>query len=199
MGHAGAHGERWWKRISARRFRTACVLLAIASVVISASSAAYRLAVGVAISPAMRAAVALEQGEVQFWWFGKDAVVHWRDPTNNGATRVGTSVERQWSSTLNLSWRPYHIAHQRFPKYSSSHALAVPLWPLVVGAILLAGYSHGLVVGGRRSTIGRCRACGYDLRSLPKGASCPECGPAAQADVVTAVRSAEKSFTKSGS
>jgi hypothetical protein len=56
-----------------------------------------------------------------------------------------------------------------------------PFWSVAAAtAALPLGWSAGLLCGGlrtrRRKVLGRCPACGYDLRASP--ARCPECGVA---------------------
>lgn len=54
------------------------------------------------------------------------------------------------------------------------------VWPL---AAALAFLSTPILLAGlrerRRRLAGLCRVCGYDVRSLPPGSPCPECGPKA--------------------
>ena len=53
----------------------------------------------------------------------------------------------------------------------------VPIWP---GVVALCAGTGGLVVVDRRRRLrvarGWCAECGYELRGLPAGAACPECG-----------------------
>lgn len=52
----------------------------------------------------------------------------------------------------------------------------VPLWMIALGAV---GGGIACVRWPRRVGVGRCGACGYDLRGLVKGTLCPECGKGA--------------------
>lgn len=171
---------------------SACVALLALTVI----SGMYDLYLGIAVPGTHDAGIEVSDAAVTLWWH-RDAT--W--PGEDGKGGVWFRAMRSWGGTANIAWRPYHVAASRFPRPSPHHGLVIPLWALLVWSLLLSGYAHGLIVGARRATIGRCRVCGYDLRSLPKGAACPECGPGAQAPdpVVTAARSSEKSFTKSGS
>lgn len=96
-----------------------------------------------------------------------------RDPT-----MVEAGSGWYWSSSLygfglETPWRPYHTRWGS--GVIATHGVAIPLWPIPIGALCLACYSHGLVRGGRARDHGRCAACGYDLRGLGTG-MCPECG-----------------------
>jgi hypothetical protein len=53
--------------------------------------------------------------------------------------------------------------------------LFVPMWliSVLLGLLPLAAL---LRLGSRRSGVGRCEHCGYDLRATPD--RCPECGTA---------------------
>jgi hypothetical protein len=60
------------------------------------------------------------------------------------------------------SWRPYWF-------------IVVPYWAIaVVTGAAPAAWLIRRSTGGRRFGRGRCRTCGYDLRSSPE--RCPECG-----------------------
>jgi hypothetical protein len=178
MEQQAAHGSRRRWRMSLTHFRRASVALSAFVLGGTLASGIYDLHVGVRLPGAHDAAVNLADAEVTLWWY-RDGV--W--PSLGETEAVSFRTSRAYGASASLAWRPYHIAVGRFPQTSPHHGLAVPLWPVILGSFLLAGYSHGLVVGSRRATIGRCRVCGYDLRSLPKGAACPECGPAASAKV----------------
>lgn len=200
-----AGSTRRRRRLSPVTFRVAAVVVAAALLGAALLSTRYRSAVGLRIDVGSRVAAAVDQGQLQLWWFGPDAFGDARDPTADGAKRLGFQLHQSWWNTFSLAWRPYHIAQYSFPKASPSHGVVLPLWPLIMGSLLLAGYSHGVVVGTRRATIGRCKRCGYDIRALPMGAACPECGEASgvggQPPAVASIdaRSDLNSLTKSGS
>jgi len=46
---------------------------------------------------------------------------------------------------------------------------------------VMLGVGSMLLIGSREPRAGRCSTCAYDLRGLPIGAVCPECGTAAAA------------------
>lgn len=122
--------------------------------------------------------------------FTRGCAVLWRngsvfDPTvstspRGRSTGWDTRIERQYFDQIDLPWRPYHIRTLRYQTLARHHGLVIPLWPLVVASLLFAGYAQGLVVGERRGYHGGCIKCGYDIRKLPAGARCPECGHAAR-------------------
>lgn len=183
MTRARTQGRARWRKLSPVGFRRAAAIAALLCLVAAVLSARYRMAVGVRVGGGSRVAAVLDQAQLQCFWFGPDAIMDFRDPTNDGSRVIGWQIQRGWWSGFSLAWRPFHIAQQPFPASSATHGIAIPLWPVLAGSLLLAGYSHGLIVGSRRATIGRCAHCGYDLRSLPPGAVCPECGPAASGKV----------------
>jgi hypothetical protein len=52
--------------------------------------------------------------------------------------------------------------------------LAFPLWPLALVSIGVSWHLHRRVQIRRRTAVGLCTNCGYDLRATPD--KCPECG-----------------------
>lgn len=201
MSHPPAHGSRrWWRLtpIAYRRFWVGVAGLTLAAAVLSAR---YDMELGVRLPGKHNTGATLARGALTCWWYLDSSWLTGR--TDPGV--VGWRVQRHWGSEISLAWRPYHVASRPFPQASEHHGVVLPLWPLMVVSLVVAGYAHGVVVGARRATIGRCRRCGYDLRSLPAGAACPECGEApgvrGQSPVVVSIdaRSDLKSLTKSGS
>ncbi|MGE3109535.1 MAG: hypothetical protein AB7G11_07910 [Phycisphaerales bacterium] len=100
-----------------------------------------------------------------------------------GAGPVRLEYTQAWSDGFASAWRPFRAGGRR------GWCAVFPMWqPLVLLAGLTA-YSHGVLVGERRSDRNSCRRCGYDLRSLrgkpgagAKASRCPECGEPFHAD-----------------
>ncbi len=79
--------------------------------------------------------------------------------------------------------------HERFGGFGSGQLsasgstgvirlFAVPLWSIVAPAgLVMVGLSLVSARARRRVAVGRCAACGYDLRGSP--GRCPECGTTA--------------------
>jgi DNA-directed RNA polymerase subunit RPC12/RpoP len=152
-------------------------------------------------------ATKLRRGGVELWWnnvYLRDDVIV-QGVFQQRRTGFHIQWETPYEQAVTLAWRPFHAAGVKLGNRPAYHGLYIPMWPVAAVALLVAGYAHGLVVGARRETIGRCRRCGYDVRALPAGAACPECGEAAgvhgQPPVVVSIdaRSDLKSLTKSGS
>lgn len=93
-----------------------------------------------------------------------------------GNSGLRLSIDRQYYDSIALPWRPYHASGS--PAGRTYHGLVVPLWPVVVGAVVFTGFIWGRASGLKRSDHGRCHSCGYDLRKLPLTSPCPECGTA---------------------
>jgi hypothetical protein len=93
-------------------------------------------------------------------------------------------VRYAWRMDFALAWRPFHLVQSGGAGPSGVTMIAregvvVPVWPLALGGVLLAGYAQGYLVALRRSRAQCCGACGYDLRGVPvvQGSrQCPECG-----------------------
>lgn len=87
----------------------------------------------------------------------------------------GLLLEPQWTWHVSPRQRPL----EWLPGYSSSasgrRVVAVPLWMpfAAVSGLAVAPWMYG-----RRPPPGHCQHCRYDVRSLPPGAECPECGAA---------------------
>ena len=87
-----------------------------------------------------------------------------------------TTAEREWTAwgfhVEGNSLRGWDERGERIA-YGSWSAVAVPFWSLAT-APLPARWLWGRVRQRRLKRVGRCPACGYDLRATPEG--CPECG-----------------------
>jgi hypothetical protein len=81
---------------------------------------------------------------------------------------------------FNGQWLGFEWHHKRNRRQGVLHGLAVvPFWFLVMATAAppVAWIRHRLrsrVHGRRRSELGLCASCGYDMRATPQ--RCPECG-----------------------
>lgn len=117
--------------------------------------------------------------QAEFWWHNPRSLAYWADMAREPAPVASSFRLRplpDWTAATNLAWRPYHIAKDPWPASSSHHAVAVPLWTILIPAFLLAAYAHGLVVGTRRGNKASCSSCGYPRNGLATQTPCPECG-----------------------
>lgn len=92
---------------------------------------------------------------------------------------AGIVSTTSWGSSFGSAWRPFHAGG------ATESRLLWPLWqPMLVFGVA-AGYSLGMLSGGRRAQRGVCQKCGYDLGGLAaggeEGRKCPECGTDAPA------------------
>lgn len=94
----------------------------------------------------------------------------WGSPYGESATtRIASAQWRWWGLTPEL------VAVEGLHGAGTVRRV-VPLW-LAAGALL--GASGACAWQARRARlrgVGRCAACGYDLRGLAPAAACPECG-----------------------
>ena len=170
--------RRWlcWSPSAVRAVSVSAAVVIVAVTILSAHRtvrASYTNARGSAVETRVHG------GLVEFWWHNPRSNAYWADMSSRPAPRVSSfdfGIDREWGDSISLAWRPYHIASSRWPSPSSHHAAAIPLWMAVVPMLLLAGYSHGVVVGNRRGAKGRCTGCGYSRSGLTVEAACPECG-----------------------
>jgi hypothetical protein len=162
--------------MSPRRFRILAGAAAVAVVGVVLVSARWEFELGVVTGSRHTWSTALRRGQIELWrdnaQFDDDSWDHGsiaeRDPG------VHMRVGRSYYSQVSAAWRPYHA--KTLAGGGVVHGIVVPLWPLVLLSLVLAGYAHGVVVGERRATIGRCRGCGYDIRGVRPETPCPECG-----------------------
>jgi hypothetical protein len=100
------------------------------------------------------------------------------------ARRIGTPRwERGWREVTRKEWGGWYgprwdTNHRVTPDFSlDAVTVALPVWPVVIGAWWLAVWRlRRDMRRRRRGSEGRCLTCGYDLRA--SGAVCPECGAA---------------------
>ena len=96
-----------------------------------------------------------------------------------------------------LSFQPFQSRDARtemyYPQGSNEQwvfqrrSISVPHWAAVVAMLLPAClYTLGQFIRLRRTRVGLCQRCGYDLRASPE--RCPECGAAVTAVASPAVR-----------
>jgi len=100
-----------------------------------------------------------------------------RVPNFDGTDSIG--VPRHG---LHLASRTFNAAPNR-PAFDISFLTWNPIWPGLIGSTAFWGVASflfwsGLVSITRRWRVSRhqCTNCRYDLRGLPDGAPCPECG-----------------------
>lgn len=113
--------------------------------------------------------ISLEGGAIRcYWWTYRWPMSPLRWPRDG------------WDIALNPAqpfvWLPW--LHHESP---SSHRIDMPLW--VVLAPALAPSAIFAWRQARRRARGECARCAYDLRGLPPGAPCPECGTPRQSEV----------------
>lgn len=94
-------------------------------------------------------------------------------------------VGARWKSLLSLGGLSI-TRHQSAYEDGLRHIRALPLrpaWLGLIGNVLVYGCAiRALIVISRgarsflRGLYGRCACCGFDLRGLPDGMRCPECG-----------------------
>jgi hypothetical protein len=81
----------------------------------------------------------------------------------------------EWFGLLEMPFEPFWLRLDGLPihvmprGFAIDTVLAAALWSLVLFGVPAARRRH-------RRRRGRCASCGYDLRSLTAGTTCPECG-----------------------
>lgn len=141
-------------------------------------------------------AAALFLWAVSRWWFANIAV-------DCGTVRVtcsvinGAAAIQWWSTPIGPHWTGWFVSIDRSgrlvpaarwaenwtPTYepwtSGDGQIFIPHW--LTAALLLAPALPFWWFRSRERA-GHCAKCGYDLKGLPGGAVCPECGTSASAD-----------------
>lgn len=82
---------------------------------------------------------------------------------------------QSWRPDWTLAWRPFRVS------VPPAEMVVIPLWPGVLIATGVFGWSCGWLGGLRRSRGRDCLCCGYDLSRTPIAGGarkCPECGTA---------------------
>jgi hypothetical protein len=108
----------------------------------------------------------------------------WQHTAWGASPQYGVIHSVLWRPTWLEQWGfAYHRGPQAGIEYGDwmitpSDVLAAPYW-FIAGLFALAPMLgavrwSGLYRDGRRSRLGRCRGCGYDMRATPE--RCPECG-----------------------
>jgi hypothetical protein len=125
------------------------------------------------------------------WWASGSLVLHhdtWRIFTHaphDGSivrwTRHPRSTAADGLVHVNPKQLPLGFAYASDTGGASSTAIVIPMWvPVLPLALPVAWCGRRSCVRRRRSRLGLCARCGYDLRA--SGEKCPECG----ADIPTA-------------
>jgi hypothetical protein len=74
-----------------------------------------------------------------------------------------------WHMELNFAKLYWWFEWRKSGSYAG---LTIPLWVFMLPAAAIT-----LNTFPRRRRPGHCPCCSYDLRGLPPGSACPECGP----------------------
>jgi len=87
-------------------------------------------------------------------------------PTTSYKRLEIAGLSRKMSGTLGFDWNQDTIGEEL-----STRSLSIPFWFIAS----ISGIPAFLLLRRKRSAIvGKCAACGYDLRATPE--RCPECG-----------------------
>ncbi len=96
-------------------------------------------------------------------------------PTQAPSGPTGLYFSRRYESQWALAWRPFRAADGPGEGF-----LVAPLWPVGLGALMLACWAQGWLRASRYSPIRRCTRCDYPIEQPPDAgrthACCPECG-----------------------
>ncbi len=133
--------------------------------------------------------IELERGRITIVFWERAAVVNnpIMEPYDPAATSfIGSElIRRNMSKESDLQWLGFSSTSGKMFGTIKYHFLSIPFWfLLLLTAIATALLFRARRRLSRRSKLGHCLSCGYDLRESKD--KCPECGTAVTAAPVTA-------------